>query len=203
MGEPRGGQGAQGLVGVLRQPGSVTELDGDCAAREPPGDRGEIVEPVGVEVNPRRQLEQDVAELAGLGDRPDRVSKEAKRPIEGLRRKAGRVDLAAARARGVPRQQRGEIGRDGLRSRMVAGQQRVRLDVKDEPRWRALDPPNRVPHVGDRVVRAVHLHDVEHARVVAEPGLRAHRLLRIERPALDERRIGPRANPDPDRLGQI
>src|SRR2546422_8483218 len=78
----------------------------------------------------------------------------------------------------------------------MPGQQRIRLDVEDEAERRALDPADGVLDVGDRVVGAVHLDGVEHARVVAQARLRRHGPLRIEAATLDERGIRPGADPD-------
>jgi hypothetical protein len=85
MGEPRVGQGPQCLVEVAGKPRAMAELDRDRPARQPGRQRGKIIEPGRVEMDPRRELEEHIAELAGLGDRPHSGPEQVKRPIDGLR----------------------------------------------------------------------------------------------------------------------
>src|SRR5207253_5619346 len=196
MGEPGGAERGQCLGAVLGKPRPIAEFDRDRPAGQPLREDREGVEPRSTIVNPRCELEEDVAELARVGQRRHGGAKKAEGGVNGLGRKARRVDLPATRPPGLPRQEGLELRREALGLRMVPGQERVRFDVEDEARRRALDPADGVLGVGNRVVGAVHLDGVEDARVVAQARLRRHRSLWIEATALDERGIRPGADPD-------
>ncbi len=201
VGEPRSSERRERLGRVLGEPRAMAELDRDREARQALNEGGEVVEPRGAEANPRRELEEDVAELPRLGQRCHGRAEEPHRGVHRLGRKARGLDLAAPRPPGLPGQEGHELRREALGLRVVPRQQRVGLDVEDEPGGRALDPADGVADVGNRVVRAVHLDGVEDARVIAQARLRRHGPPRIEAAALDERRIRPGADPDSHALG--
>ena len=145
---------------------------------------------------PARVLEQDRAQLAGLGQ-----------GLEGVRE--ARPDLVpdlVGQVLGVDPRLRGQLG--GKRLAQVLGQpldlgrltghQRVRLDVEGEVRWRPLDPQLGRPPGRQGVVGGVDLDDREPAGVVGQPLLGRVRRIGVEHAPGGHRRVGPRRGPDPD-----
>jgi len=100
--EARVAQRAQSLIDMIGQPRAMAELDRDRPSRQPGRERGEIVEPAGVEMDPRRELEENVAELAGLRDRLDGGPEEVERSIDGSTRRSRRAACARGSAAGGP-----------------------------------------------------------------------------------------------------
>src|SRR5688572_17379974 len=191
-------QHCQRVGGMLGQPRAMAKLHRRTQAGQPQGQRGDVLDPDAVEADPGRELEQHVAELAGVGQRRQRRAKQPERLVDRFGRELAGLDLAAVRAPGSRWQQTLEIGGQRLGAWVMSRHQRVGLDVEQEPRRRARGPAGDGEDVGDGVIRGVHLDDVEEARVIAQTRLRRHRFPRIEGTALDERLIGPGADADAD-----
>ena len=179
------------LVRPLRDPRLVPDLHRQREAREPRGERGEVGERRLLVADPGRQLEEDVAELAGRRQRLERRPEELEAAVERLGRDPLAVELAAAPERDVLRQHEANLGREGVEAGVVAGHEAVGLDVEEEARGRALGPERRVPRRGQRVVGGVDLDAVEEARVPAQPVLGRHRGPRVEAAGGDQRLVEP------------
>ena len=80
---------------------------------------------------------------------------------------------------------------------VVPRHRRRRLDVERELVGRSPGPPLRHGGIGERVVRRVHLDDVEALRVVPQSTLRRRDAARV--PGLEEPFVGPRAHADAHR----
>ena len=142
---------------------------------------------------PRRELEQDRAQLARGPQRLER----GQEPVPG-RLRHRRVHVLQVHPVLPGRTRRlAQVGRERPDRRRVLGEQAERLDVEGEAGRRAVGPGPSGLLGGQRVVGGVHLHQRELPGVVAQPLLRVVRLGRV--PArLDQRPVRPRRGTHPD-----
>ena len=187
-------QGAGG--GVVRHPAAAPELHGHAPRAQALAHLGQVVDGGARAREPRRELEQHGAQLAGLGQRRQGLAVLQPEQLEGVRLQVAAVD--AALAGGARRRPVAQPGRHALHGRHVPGEQPEGLDVEHEAPRRARHPALRVLQSGRRVVGGVDLDDGEAFCVEAQPCLRAAHAARVEAPAADERGVGPGSSFPPD-----
>ena len=178
------------------EPGLVAELDGDLVVGQPRLALVQVLVDAAGRRDPRRELEQDGADLAGRVHRPQRLVEPLPQRVLGVGGNVLEIHVAA-RVR-MRRDRLAQVPRQRLDVRPVPREQPERLHVEAEPFRGPLAPRRRVLDRRDGVVGGVHLDRWEDARIEPQPGLGGLHVLWVEEARTGERlvRPGTRAYPD-------